>query len=129
MALVYNCNDDVAFVTFVSGLQITHSFYKHLVKYEVTKTREIFSRAQKYIQIKDATQSVVDCTSKMEDKGKKSKLPSPAAFSKNNQNRPFSAIYKQPTRNLAKSYREEADFTLFKISVTMSSMASRIKSR
>jgi len=48
MALVYNCNDDVAVVAFVSRLQISHS-YKHLVKYEVIRTRDILSRAQKYM--------------------------------------------------------------------------------
>jgi len=30
MALVYNCNKDAVVVTFISGLQITNSFYKHL---------------------------------------------------------------------------------------------------
>ena len=47
--MVYNCNDDVTAVMFVSGLKVTHSFYKHLVKYEVTKMRDILSRPQKYI--------------------------------------------------------------------------------
>ena len=55
MAFVYNCNDDVAATAFVSGLQVTHSFYKHLVKYKVTKMMDILSRIQKYIQIEDAT--------------------------------------------------------------------------
>jgi len=54
MDLMYNCNDDVAVVTFVRGLQVTYS-YTHLVKYEVTRLRDILSRAQKYIQIEDAT--------------------------------------------------------------------------
>jgi len=57
MALVYNCNDDVAVSTFITGLQITHSFYKHLVKYEFTKIRDILTRAQKYIQVEDVTRS------------------------------------------------------------------------
>ena len=35
----------------------SHSFYKHLVKHEITKMRNILTHAQKYIQIKDATRS------------------------------------------------------------------------
>ena len=57
MALVYNCNDDVAAVAFISGMQVTHSFYKHLVKYEVTKMRDILTSAQTYIQIEDVTRA------------------------------------------------------------------------
>ena len=41
MALVYNCNEDVVAAAFISGLQVTNPFYKHLVKNEVTKMRDI----------------------------------------------------------------------------------------
>jgi len=41
MALVFNCNEDIVVVTLISGLQVTHSFYKHLVKNDVTKMRDI----------------------------------------------------------------------------------------
>ena len=41
---------------FVSEMQVTYS-YKHLVKHEVTKMRGILARAQKYIQIEDATRN------------------------------------------------------------------------
>jgi len=51
MALPYNCNDYVVAAAFINGLQVTHSFYKHLVKNEVIRMRDILSRAQKYIQI------------------------------------------------------------------------------
>ena len=44
IALVYNCNEDVAAAPFISGLQVTHSFYKHLVKNDVTKMRVILVR-------------------------------------------------------------------------------------
>jgi len=40
MTLVYNCNEDVPAAAFISGLQVTY-FYKHLVKYEVTKMKDI----------------------------------------------------------------------------------------
>ena len=52
MALVYNCNDDVAAVAFISGLQLTHSFYKHLVKHEVTKMRDILTHARSIFKLR-----------------------------------------------------------------------------
>jgi len=45
MTLVYNCNEDVAAVAFISGPQVTNPFYKHLVKNDVTKMRDILVRA------------------------------------------------------------------------------------
>ena len=45
VALVYNYNEDVVVATFISGLQATHSFYKYLVKNDVTKMRDILVRA------------------------------------------------------------------------------------
>ena len=56
--MVYNCNEDVV-VVFMSGLQVTHSFYKHLVKNDVTKMRDILVRAQKYMQIEEVTGGVL----------------------------------------------------------------------
>ena len=47
MTLVYNCNEDVVVTAFISGLQVTHSFYKHLVKSDVTKMRDILVQTQK----------------------------------------------------------------------------------
>ena len=49
MTLVYNYNENVAAAAFISGLQATHSFYKHLVKNDVTKMRDILVRTQKYM--------------------------------------------------------------------------------
>ena len=57
MALVYNCNDNVDAAAFISGLKVTNSFYKYLVKHEVTKTRDVLTRAKKYIQIEGATRN------------------------------------------------------------------------
>ena len=37
MVLVYNCNEDVAAAAFISGLQVTYSFYKYLVKNNVQR--------------------------------------------------------------------------------------------
>ena len=55
---------------FISGLQVTHFFYKHLVKNKVIKMRAILSHAQKYIQIEDATRSAVDCSSRGRIRGR-----------------------------------------------------------
>jgi len=38
-------------------MQVSHSFYKHTVKHEVTKMRDILAHAQKYIQTEDANRS------------------------------------------------------------------------
>ena len=59
MALVYNCNEDVAVVAFISGLQVTDSFYKYLVKNDVTMMRDILVQAQKCIQIEEAVNTSV----------------------------------------------------------------------
>ena len=40
---MYNYNDDVVAATFINGMQVTHSFYKYLVKHEVTKMRDILT--------------------------------------------------------------------------------------
>jgi len=45
-------------------MQVSHSFYKHLVKYKVTKMRDILALVQKYIQIEDAIQSSANRSSK-----------------------------------------------------------------
>jgi len=57
MALVYKCSEDIAAAAFISGLQVTHSFYKHLVKNDVTKIRNILIQAKKYMQIEEVTRS------------------------------------------------------------------------
>ena len=91
MALLYNCNDNVIAVAFISGLQVSHS-YKHLVKYEVTRKRDILSRAQKYIQIEDATRGETNHSLKRENEGEEQKpqfVPP-----KKNQNRDVRAVNK-----------------------------------
>jgi len=47
-------------------LQVSHS-YKHLVKYEFIRMRDILSRAQKYIQTEDATPGVTNRSPKQEN--------------------------------------------------------------
>ena len=55
MAMVYNCSNDVIAATFIVGLQTDHFFYKHLVEHDITNMKDILSRAQKYVQMEEAT--------------------------------------------------------------------------
>ena len=48
MALVYNYNEDVVTAAFISGLQVTNSFYKYLMKNDVMKMRNILSSSEVY---------------------------------------------------------------------------------
>jgi len=114
MALVYNCNDDVVAAAFISGLQVSHSFYKHLVKHKVTKMRDNLFRAQKYIQIEDATRGAINHSPKRGNEGEKLKLN--FVPPKKNQDCGVGSVNKS-TWDPAKASGEEADFTLFKISV------------
>jgi len=91
MTLVYNCNDHTDAVTFISGLQVSHS-YKHLVKYEVTRIRDILYRAQKYIQIEDATRGETNRSLKQENEGEEQKPHSVPP--KKNQNRDVGEVNK-----------------------------------
>ena len=57
MALVYNFNEDVVVVAFISLVEVTNPFYKYLVKNDVTKMRNILVQVQKYIQIEEVTRA------------------------------------------------------------------------
>ena len=59
ITLVYNYNEEVVPAAFVSGLQVTHSFYKHLIKNDVTKRRDILGQAQKFMQTEETNWSVI----------------------------------------------------------------------
>ena len=67
-----------AAAAFISGLQVTNPFYKYLVKNDVTKIRNILARAQKYIQIEEATRAASSRILRQGPKVEKSKpqLPS-----------------------------------------------------
>ena len=47
--MIYNCSDDVEMTVFIARLQTDDSFYKHLVKHNITNMKYILSRSQKYI--------------------------------------------------------------------------------
>ena len=55
MALVYNCSDDVVAIVFIVRLHIDRSFYKHLVKHNITNMKNILSRVLKYIYLEEVT--------------------------------------------------------------------------
>ena len=71
MTLVYNYNNDMAAIVFISELQVSHFFYKYLVKYKVIRMRDILSRDQKYKQIEDATQSKISRSTNWGNEGEK----------------------------------------------------------
>jgi len=47
LAKVHNCSA-------INGLRVSHTLYKHLVKYNVTRWSEILYRAQPYIELEEA---------------------------------------------------------------------------
>ena len=54
MVMVYNCSDNVVAATFIIRLQTDNSFYKHLVKHDITNIKDILFRVQKYVQLEEA---------------------------------------------------------------------------
>jgi len=110
--LVYNCNDYVTAIAFINELQVTHS-YKHLVKQEVTKMRYIHTRAQKYIQIEDATRSSANCSPKQGVKWRNRRQHVPP---KKTPSWVVGRIDK-PAQYLIKVQGDKANFNLFKVSV------------
>ena len=46
MSLIHNYNKDIVSIIFISGLQVIHTFYKHLVKNDVTKMKDNLVWAQ-----------------------------------------------------------------------------------
>ena len=77
MVLIYNCNEDVAAAAFISGLQVTNPFYKHLVKNDVIKMRDILVRTQKYIQKEEATRATSNRLPRQGSEADKPKLQFP----------------------------------------------------
>jgi len=123
MATVYNCNDDVAVAAFIGGLQGIHSFYRYLVKHEITKMRYILTRAKKYIQIEDVTRANVNRSPKKGRELEGQKIQS--ALPKKASNRAVNAVNKT-SQNPTKHCGGEADTTLFKIHVDRVIMPSRV---
>ena len=53
LTMVLNCDEDISALTFISGLQVSHPLYKHLIKHDVTRISEVLFRAQPYIQLEE----------------------------------------------------------------------------
>ena len=94
------------------GYKSPYSFYKHLVKHEVTKMRDILTRVKKYIQIKDITRVSSNRSPKqgMNWRNRRYSWVSP----KKTPSWTIEAANKSSS-NLIKSLRNEADPTSFKI--------------
>jgi len=45
LAKVHNCSENASALAFISGLQITHPLYKHMVKYNVTRWNEFYTES------------------------------------------------------------------------------------
>ena len=53
LAKILNRGENVSALAFISGLQVSHPQYKHLLKHNVTRMSEILSRAHPYIQLEE----------------------------------------------------------------------------
>ena len=104
MSLVYNYNDDISVAASIRGLQATHLFYKHLVKNDVTKIRDILVRALKYMQIEEAIWATTSHRPKLRSEIEKLK---PRFLLRKNQSHNSATVYK-PLRRALESSKESA---------------------
>ena len=106
LAKVLNCGGDIYAFTFISGLQVSHPLYKHLLKHNDTWMSEVLYGAQPYIQFEEAMKSFANYSAKRGDDGEKSKLQYEAIIRvrKSNQGQPaykkqaFSVLSSNPLR-------------------------------
>jgi len=102
IALVYNCNEDIVAAAFISGLQVSHLFYKHLMKNDITKIRDILIQAQKYIQVEEATRAASSHSPRQGPKVEKPKLQFPP---RKNPSHNVSSV-REPARHAIESSKE-----------------------
>jgi len=76
-----------ATLIFISGLQISHPLYKHLLKHNVTRTSKVLSRAQSYIQLEKSIESSVNHSLKRNNYRKKMNSHHVTLTRDNNKNR------------------------------------------
>jgi len=69
---VSNYGEEVFALAFISGLQVTHPLYKHLLKH-IAKMSKVLSRAQPYIQLEETMKAFFEHSTKPSDGGGKSK--------------------------------------------------------
>jgi len=121
LAKVPNCLEDVSALVFISGLQVSHSLYKHLLKYNVTRMSEVLSRAQPYIQLEEAMYTSFNHTAKHGDIRVTLKSPHEASAHTQDRNRGQPAFKRQALLILSPSplraFRTEEYFTPFRLSI------------
>ena len=71
---VFNCGEEVSALAFISGLQVIYSLYKHLLKHNIAKMSEVFSRAQPHNQVEEAMKASSNHSVKPSNGGGKSKF-------------------------------------------------------
>jgi len=67
LAKVPNCGEDVSALTFISGLQVSHPLYKHLLNKNIPRISEVLSRTQPYIQLEEVMKTFFNHTVKNGD--------------------------------------------------------------
>ena len=72
---ISNCDEEVSALAFISGLQVTHPLYKHLLKYNIAKINKVLFRTPPYIQLEEARKASTIHSAKPGDGGGKSKSP------------------------------------------------------
>ena len=87
LAKVPNCGEDISALTFISGLQVSHPLYKHLLKYNITRMSDVLSRAQPYNQLEEAVKTSFNHSAKPDDHRGKLKSPHEASTHAHDQNR------------------------------------------
>ena len=123
MALICNCNKDVADASF-SRMQVTNPFYKHLMKNNVTKMRDILTWVQKYIQIEGATRAT---SSRPLRQGPEVEKPKPQFTSRKNLSYNFSTVHK-PSRHATESSKgNEVELDLIPFRVPIDHIFNAIK--
>ena len=70
-----NYREEVVALAYISGLQVAHPLYKHLLKPNITKMSMILTRGQPFIQLEEAMKASSDHLAKLSDGRRKSKSP------------------------------------------------------
>ena len=95
LAKVPNCGEDVFALAFISGLQISHPLYKHLLKHNVTWMTEVLFGAQPNILLVEAMKTSFNHITKHGDVIGKSKSPHEASANSQDRNWEKTAFKRQ----------------------------------
>ena len=92
---VFNCEEDVSALAFISGLQISQPLYKHLLKQDVTRMSKVLSQAQLYVQLEETMKSSANHSLKRGNDREKINSQLETLIYASNQNRGQPAFKKQ----------------------------------